>query len=441
MPQDPNLYGQRPAKKQKKEIPLASSLTFTSQLTSLLSASASASASSTSKSTPTSTMTTTTTATTTTPAATYAPGRARPSKQKDDIFSVRAKRKDPPRPDNNDDDDRKGRRDRDKDRNRDRAKDKDAAARGLKLKTPLGTEDEKRDLLRARRNMEEKARLYAAMKRGDYVGSAGGHGASSSENAPLVDFDRKWAEKHPEADGDDGRPYDSSSGSDNETDDDDDDATRELVEYKDEFGRTRTGTRAEAQRQLARERRRRLGAEELAAMAARPNPHHPQHSDGLIVGDVIQTAAFEAGSSSAAAERMEELAARRDKSPTPPADAHFDARAEVRHKGVGFYQFATDDAARRGQQMDDLRARREETERVRAARDDEKARRRAELEERRRRIGRARAERRADSFLSGLAGEMGHVGGDGGDGDGSNGGGDAGKTGSQGAETSEKTPA
>ena len=418
MPQDPHLYGQRPAKKQKKEIALSSSVAFTSQLTSLLS-------------TPPSAPATSTTSTSTS-------GRARPSKQKDDIFSVRAKRKNPPPHDGRDNDDKDGGGGR-------RARDKDAA-KGLKLKTPVGTEDEKHDLLRARRNMEEKARLYAAMKRGDYVGPGAGSGAAAAaaapENAPLVDFDRKWAESHPE-----GLDRLSSSGSDNETDDDDDDgvaggaSARELVEYKDEFGRTRTGTRAEAQRQLMRERRRRLGAEELEAMSARPTAnayHDGEHGgsgSGIIHGDVIQTEAFDVAGEdpAAAAARMEELAAGRDRAPTPPADAHFDARTEVRHKGVGFYQFATDDAARRAAQMDDLRARREETERARAGngvagrgtdgdgeppgkRDgaegeekggSERDKRRALIEERRRKLGRARAERLADTFLSGLAGEVG----------------------------------
>ena len=437
MPQDPHLYGQRPAKKQKKEIPLSSSLAFTSQLTSLLSApSSSSSPASTSASASASTTATTKTTTTS--------GRARPSKQKDDIFSVRAKRKNPPPQDGRADDD----------------DDKDGRNRGgVKLKTPVGTEDEKRDLLRARRNMEEKARRYAAMKRGDYVrpgsGSGSGSGvlaaAAAAENAPLVDFDRKWAERHPEGDLD---RLSSSSGSDNESDEDDGEASaRELVEYKDEFGRTRTGTRAEAQRQLLRERRRRLGAEELEEMSARPsaNPYRNGTNDGIgiggggiILGDVIQTEAFDiAGADPAAAAAcMEELAARRDREPTPPADTHFDARAEVRHKGVGFYQFATDDAAQRAAQMDDLRARRVETERVRAERGlgadksdgttggageegngeaeakakgaTERDKRRALIEERRRKLGKARAEKLADSFLSGLAGEVGGGGGGGG---------------------------
>ncbi|KAK7753608.1 hypothetical protein SLS62_004466 [Diatrype stigma] len=401
MPQDPHLYGQRPAKKQKKEIPLSSSLTFASQLSSLLSSSTATAASPSAAPASTS--------------ASASSGRPRPSKRKDDLFSVRAKKKR-----KNDDDNNNGGRE-------ESGKGDNSSSRSLlkKLKTPHGTEDERQAFLRARRNMEEKARRYAAMKRGDYIAPSGpgGGGGGNSENDPLIDFDRKWAERHPEGDGNG-----SSSVSDNESDDDDDDddegdnPMNELVEYKDEFGRTRTGTRAEALRQARRDRRRQLGAEELEAMAARPLHHHhhqdTEHENGsggnsmsnIIHGDVIQSAAFlehQQASGADARRAMADLAARRDRSPTPPADAHFDGRAEIRSKGVGFYQFATDDGAARQRQMEGLRRAREDTERERAARAAEREGRRREIEERRARVGRARAEKMAGSFLDGLAGELG----------------------------------
>ncbi|RYP78675.1 hypothetical protein DL771_000342 [Monosporascus sp. 5C6A] len=369
MPQDPHLYGQRPAKKQKKEIPLSSSLAFTSQLTSLLSAPSSASTSS---------------------------GRARPSRQKDDIFSVKAKRKNPPKHHGDGEDAT--------------TTAPSASERPLKLKNPHGTEEELQDFQRARRNMEEKARLYAAMKRGDYL-------AKDNEAAPLVDFDRKWAEKHPDGDPNRG---DSSSGSDNESSASEDGGAGggELIEYKDEFGRTRRGTRVEVQRQQRRQARSRLGAAELEAMSARPVAAAP---DVVIHGDVIQSEAFDPEARDA--ERMANLAARRDRTPTPPPDAHFDGRAEIRTKGVGFYQFSAAEEDRR-REMEALRAERESTERARGERGSERERRRREIEERRRRIGRARAEKLADSFLDGLAGEFGSSSGGGG---GGGGGGDDGK--------------
>ncbi|KAI1211311.1 uncharacterized protein F4807DRAFT_419837 [Annulohypoxylon truncatum] len=369
MPQDPNLYGQRPAKRQKKEIPLSSSLDFASQLTSLLSTSASDPTSASSPS--------------------VAAGRARPSKNKDDIFSVKAKRK----PGSAAADGGKGSREH-ADRDRDAAK--------LSLKDPRGTEDEKQDLARARRRMEEKARLYAAMKRGDYI-------AKEGEAAPLVDFDRKWAEKHPEDDPNNANNY-SSSG----TDDSDSEAGKEeeggeeqLIEFKDEFGRTRRATRAEIARLQRRRQRVELSTAELEAMAAKPI----KAPTNLIFGDVIQSAAFDPEAETYA--RMEDLAAKRDRSPTPPPDAHFDGGAEIRTKGVGFYNFSREEERRR-EEMAALERERANTERVRREREEAREKRRREIEERRARIGAKRAEKMADSFLDGLAEKWGATTGGGG---------------------------
>ncbi|KAI0541923.1 hypothetical protein GGR58DRAFT_454431 [Xylaria digitata] len=351
MPQDPNLYGQRPAKKQKREIPLSSSLTFTSQLNSLISASEATSSSS---------------------RGGGSSGHLRPSKAKDDLFSVKAKRKQQPGPSSR--------------------SNKDESASKIRLKHVHNTEEEKQDFARGRRKMEEKARLYAAMKRGDYI-------AKENEAAPLVDFDRKWAERHPE---DEERERYSSSGSDNESSDDGGAGT-EMVEYQDEFGRTRTGTRAEVQRLQRRAARSALGAAELEDMAAVPTAR----PNNLIFGDAIQTAAFNPEASTLDA--MAALAAKRDREPTPPPDTHFDGRAEIRTKGTGFYHFSQDEETR-AKEMENLKAERENTERIRREREAEKEKRRREIEERRRKIGARRAEKLAENFLEGLAGEMGIAG-------------------------------
>ncbi|KAI0407208.1 hypothetical protein F4802DRAFT_612298 [Xylaria palmicola] len=363
MPQDPNLYGQRPAKKQKRDIALSSSVAFTSQLSSLISAP---------------------TATSSLPpgsGAASSSGRSRASKAKDDIFSVKAKRKPGSSSRGNDD----------------RAADADHASSKIRIKDVHGTEEDKQDFARARRKMEEKARLYAAMKRGDYI-------AKENEAAPLVDFDRKWAERHPEDD--EGRC--SSSGSDNESSEDEQGGEGsggysgpEMIEYQDEFGRTRTGTRAEVQRLRRRAARSALGAAELEDMAAVPTAR-PGH---LIFGDAIQTAAFNPAASTLDA--MAALAAKRDREPTPPPDTHFDGRAEIRTKGTGFYQFSRDEEARAAE-MASLRAERESTERARRERErgTERERRRRAIEERRRLLGARRAEKLADNFLHGLAGEI-----------------------------------
>lgn len=88
---------------------------------------------------------------------------------------------------------------------------------------------------------------------------------------------------------------------------------------------------------------------------------------------------------------MEELAKKRDRSLTPPPDMHFDAQAEVRQKGTGFFQFSGDKEERR-RQMEGLEREREETEWVR----------------------REGYKRKADDFLEELDGLMGK-GGDGGE--------------------------
>ena len=183
--------------------------------------------------------------------------------------------------------------------------------------------------------MEEKARLYAAMKRGD---------VEDLDEKYAVDFDRKWAEAQDKS-GDD-----TSEGEDDKHSEDGDE-DQELVDYIDEFGRNRKGTRAEA----AREERRKatLAADTSDRFTARPNM-----PTNVIYGDTIQAAAFNPEES--IAQQMAEIAKKRDQE-TPPPDEHFDSRREIRQKGVGFMQFSADEEERR-RQMADLEAERRETE-------------------------------------------------------------------------------
>ncbi|PHH88156.1 hypothetical protein CDD83_7893 [Cordyceps sp. RAO-2017] len=331
MPQDPDLYGQRAAKKQKRGKSLSTSLDFTAQLTSLIS--------SASTSGPTTT-------------------RSRPSKErKDGIF-------------------------------RGSKAPKAAASQGdgskLVLKEVTGTEEETQELARARRKMEDKARRYAAMKRGDYV-------AKENEAEPLVDFDRKWAERREGKEERDWSSDDSSSGEDGDAAA----ADNEVIEWDDEFGRRRRGTRAERQRMERRARRGLLGAEELERMSARPAA-----PSRLIYGDAVQSMAF----NPEAPEKMEELARKRDRSATPPEMKHYDADQEIRAKGVGFYKFSRDEE-RRTEEMKALDEERQRTEQERRAREEHKAARRRDIEQRRRDMWARRAKRQADSFLDGLTGE------------------------------------
>lgn len=188
------------------------------------------------------------------------------------------------------------------------------------------------------------------MKRGDYVPPTGSMTAQVRDANLLVDFDRKWAETGQEG---------GFISSDEESDSAD---GNELVEYEDEFGRQRQGTRAEARREERRRAAQAHAAETLQDLSARPAPP-PQ----LIRGDVIQSAAFNPDAQIAA--QMEDLARRRDRSLTPPPASHYDANSEIRSKGVGFYAFSREEGERR-QEMEALERQRQETERERAAQTD-----------------------------------------------------------------------
>ncbi|KAK4232432.1 hypothetical protein QBC38DRAFT_109 [Podospora fimiseda] len=327
-PQDPNLYGQPPPKKQKKEMALSGSLVFTSQLNSHMATTSSSSTS----------------------------GRPRPSKSKtDELFkSVKVKRKEPP-------------------------SSSETSTNKLNLKSPTTTEEENATLALSRGKMESKARLYAAMKRGDYIGKEYG----------LVDFDRKWAESQ------DGK---SPSSSDSDSDSEPEVKKEEpLIEHTDSFGRTRMLTAS----QIASLNRSALSSADLQEMSARP-----ARPDGVIYGDAIQTTAF------ATTEEMQHLASKRDRSATPPPDVHYDANHEIRTKGVAFYKFSHD-AEGREKEMEALKKEREQTEEVRRKTEEEKEKRkkeiekrRKEIEERRKEMGVKRAEKIADEFLEGLGRDL-----------------------------------
>jgi hypothetical protein len=251
-----------------------------------------------------------------------------------------------------------------------------------KTAADLGTVDSA-TIHRSKRRMEEKARLYAAMKRGDYVPSANGPGERA-----LVDFDRKWAER--EARGDAGESDNTSSGSGDEASDD----GQELVEYEDEFGRRRKGTKVAAAREERRRRIQAIAAVEEEHFSARPNM-----PTNIIYGDTVQHNAF--NPDEVIAERMADIAKKRDRSATPPPEHHYDAHAEVRTKGTGFYSFSKDAEVRK-EEMEALEQERLETERARKERDARKEHRRKELEERRKLIAEQRGKVQADKFLSGF---------------------------------------
>lgn len=328
MPVD-SLYGTKdPSKIKTKEISSSTSLAFSTHLASLISKDSSRTAA----------------------------GRPRPSKTKPDIFTQHNKNS----------------------KKRAAADLADDGEQKHKTEAEIGGVDTSA-LQRSKRRMEEKARIYSAMKRGDYI-----RPEDACDERTLVDFDRKWAER--EASGQNEEDDVISSGSN------DSDSDAELVEYEDEFGRQRKGTKAEAAREERRRRIQANAAEEEERFSARP-----KMPDNVIRGDAVQYNAF--NPDEVTTEKMADLAKKRDRSATPPEESHYDANAEVRTKGTGFYSFSKDAEGRR-KEMEALERERLQTERERKEREARREKKRQEIEERRKKIAQQRSKVRADRFLA-----------------------------------------
>ena len=326
---DAHLYGVRPKRRAKaKEISSSSSLAFSSTLSNLIKNS------STEPNKPTA-------------------GRARP--QKEDIFKTHNKNV--------------------KKRALKDLEDTDFTQKHRGRTTEEKGEDEVA-WKRTKRRMEEKARLYDALKRGD---------VEDLDDKYGVDFDRKWAEQQEKGEAE------HASSSESEEDEEE-----ELVEYTDEFGRTRKGTRAEAAREERRKRT--LAADEPDRFTARPSM-----PTNIIFGDTVQTHAFNPDET--IAQQMADLAAKRDKELTPPPEVHFDGRAEVRQRGMGFFNFSKDEEERQ-EQMRRIEKDREDTERVRQERKEAVEKRKAMVRENKRAIQEKRSKGQAEKFLEELGQEL-----------------------------------
>lgn len=363
---DSHLYGIRnPKSKKTHEISSSTTLSFTSTLSSLLS---------TSNKTPSTT------------------GRSRPSTNKSDIFTSHNKNTK-------------------KRALKDISSDLDGISTSqIHSKTSEDVDDS--ILHRSKRKMEEKARLYAAMKRGDYVPREGERG---EKDGGLIDFDRKWAEMGTR--GEKGYGTESDSGLDSDSSSEERKGAKgkkggrsgqreeeqvEMVEYTDEFGRVRQLPKSEATKLEKKKLRAEAASLELEELRARPIT-----SSNLIYGDVIQTGAFNPDAETS--RKMEELASKRDKEETPPPETHYEADKEVRSKGVGFFSFSKDEGERK-REMEALEEERKETERKRREREEKKRVKMMEVEERRKVLVEKRARKEADRFLEGLGLEMGEDG-------------------------------
>lgn len=330
---DAHLYGAKnTARSKRKEISSSSTVAFSSTLSNLIKASSAGDG-----------------------AKPTAAGRARP--QKDDIFKTHNKNV--------------------KKRALADLDDADLAAQKHRGRTSDEKDEDAASWKRTQRRMEEKARLYAALKRGD---------VEDMDDKYGVDFDRKWADA--QATGAAGEA--SSSSSDEES------ADEAQVEYVDEFGRTRKGTRAEA---LREERRKRTLANHVPdRFTARPSM-----PEQIIYGDTVQTHAFNPDET--VAQQMADLAAKRDKELTPPPELHFDGRAEARTRGTGFMYFDQDEEERK-RQMSNLEKERAETERVRRERKEAIDKRKEMIREKKRAMAEKRSKGKAERFLDELGVEL-----------------------------------
>ncbi|KAF2735057.1 hypothetical protein EJ04DRAFT_435865 [Polyplosphaeria fusca] len=333
--QDAHLYGTRPASRTKtKQISSTSSLAFSSQLSGLIKSASSENS--------------------------KAPTAGRQRTKKENIFSTH----------------NKGVKKR-------ALKDLEESAFTQKHRGRTAGEvaEDEATWRRTKRRMEEKARLYNALKRGDIADEDEKYG---------VDFDTKWAEAQENGD------KESESESESESNASDE----ELIDYIDEFGRTRKGTRMQIAREEMKKKMANVEPDRYTAQPVAP--------ENVIYGDTIQTNAF--NPEETIAQQMAELAAKRDKELTPPPEEHFDGRKEARQRGTGFMYFSKDEEERK-EQMANLEKQRKETEKNRTEKAKEARQkaideRRKLVEQKRQEIQKKRAKVKADRFLDSLGVEM-----------------------------------
>ncbi|EPS40277.1 hypothetical protein H072_5912 [Dactylellina haptotyla CBS 200.50] len=243
------------------------------------------------------------------------------------------------------------------------------------------------ELQRSKKMMEEKTRLYNAMKRGDYLPptkkfKGGWTGAEEDRAGGLIDFDRKWAEREANKEEEDA-----------ETSSDDDLSVRsgdeDIVEHEDEFGRTRKLTK----RELRKVQREDARANNISNAYDSDEDVRRRRVDPsqLIYGDTIQTAAFDQDEFERRRKQMEEE--ERDLQ-----DTHYDATKEVRTKGVGFYQFSQDSEVRK-KEMEALKTERDKTEKEQKAKETRKEERRKEVERRREELKKRRQGKQGERWL------------------------------------------
>ncbi|TGZ85041.1 hypothetical protein EX30DRAFT_15016 [Ascodesmis nigricans] len=247
-----------------------------------------------------------------------------------------------------------------------------------------------REWEKRKRRLQEKARVYEKLKRGEVEDDgAGGAGGSLT----LVDFDRKWAEREKSG----GSRYSDDEKDEEEEEEEEEakgDQKEEVVEYVDEFGRTRKATKSA----IEKERR---DAERDAEASVRP-----QAPAEIIRGDTIQTHAFQTPEFYHLPRKGElEALLPTEEEEEKDLEAHYDASKEVRTKGVGFFQFSTDNKERR-REMEELEKERERTAQERKEKEERRKRKREELEKRKEEVKRKKREKVGGSWLDKFEGEL-----------------------------------
>ncbi|KAI0064787.1 hypothetical protein BV25DRAFT_1869048 [Artomyces pyxidatus] len=183
----------------------------------------------------------------------------------------------------------------------------------------------------SRAALERKAQMYNRIQKGDFSGLS-----DAQIDALLVDFDAKADDPYqPDSDDEDEslnvpKPF---------TEDD------PVIDYVDEFGRSRQAPRSEVPHHLL------------------PRTMRTSDPEGDDDGIVLDNPANYFPVYEPTAERVAAIREAHAEE-NNPLNAHYDASQEVRAKGAGFFQFSGDEETRK-KQMDELRSAREETEKKR----------------------------------------------------------------------------
>ncbi|OCF35207.1 hypothetical protein I317_02277 [Kwoniella heveanensis CBS 569] len=219
-------------------------------------------------------------------------------------------------------------------------------AKRRRLDSGDGPNEEQRQAI-----LKAKAKKYQAIRRGDFSGLSG----KELEEA-VIDFDRKLEEEayssHSSDEDESARLARRRWSNDGQSEDGEDDLAQ--VEYVDEMGRTRLGTRREA-----KEAERLRGGDRSAPLDETPeNSAYAEVLQSKVIhGDQNFFPVYEPD--------PEALKAKYRAAEEEARAHHYDSTKEVRVKGAGQYQFSLDEEAR-AEQMASLSAQRKETELARA---------------------------------------------------------------------------